>query len=163
MGDRESYEFLYAYDFSLTNATGQTARSLDKMEMFRKRLFGISDSSETDTWLAVLRVGLGVEVMLYSLSLRNDWIYLLSGTVRQLAEALLSLESHFVPRLGWFAVLAGQVEVDENRLLFAAWASLLLAGCGLLVGLVSRGSAIVSWFVYFCAAKSGGFVSYGIG
>ena len=85
------------------------------METFRKRLLEFLIPPETDHWLAILRVGLGVEVMLYSLSLRNDWIYLLSGTVRQLAEALLSLESHFIPRLGWFAALAGQVEVDENR------------------------------------------------
>src|SRR5215472_15128609 len=132
------------------------------METFRKRLLEFLFPPETDHYLAILRVGLGVEVTLYSLSLRNDWIYLLSGTVRQLAEALLSLESHFIPRLGWFTALAGQVEVDENRLLFAAWAFLLVAGCGLLIGLFSRVSAIVAWFLHLCAAKSGGFASYGM-
>jgi len=132
------------------------------METFRKRLLEFLFPPETDHYLAILRVGLGVEVTLYSLSLRNDWIYLLSGTVRQLAEALLSLESHFIPRLGWFTALAGQVEVDENRLLFAAWAFLLVAGCGLLIGLFSRVSAIVAWFLHLCTAKSGGFASYGM-
>jgi hypothetical protein len=132
------------------------------METFRKQLLEFLFPSETDHWLAILRVGLGVEVMLYSLSLRNDWTYLLSGTIRRLAEALLSLESHFIPRLGWFATLAAQVGVDENLLLFAAWASLLVAGCGLLIGLVSRVSAIFAWFLHLCAAKSGGFVSYGL-
>src|ERR1700746_1855839 len=117
---------------------------------------------QTDHWLAILRVGLGLEVMLYSMSLRNDWIYLLSGTVRRVAEALLSLESHFIPRLGWFVTLAAQVGLDENRLLFAAWASLLLAGCGLFIGFASRVSAIAAWFFHLCAAKSGGFVSYGM-
>ena len=132
------------------------------MGPFRKRLLAFLFPPETDHWLAILRVGLGVEVMVYSLSLRNDWTYLLSGTVRRLAEALLSLESHLIPRLGWFATLAAQFGVDENLFLFAAWASLLLAGCGLLIGLVSRFSAILAWFLHLCAAKSGGFVSYGL-
>ena len=69
------------------------------------------------------------------MSLRNDWTFLLSGTVRRLAEALLSSESHFIPRLGWFVNLGENVGVDENRLLFAAWACLLVAGCGLVIGL----------------------------
>jgi uncharacterized membrane protein YphA (DoxX/SURF4 family) len=135
---------------------------LKGMETFRKRLLEFLFPTETDDWLAILRVGLGVEVMLYSLSLRNDWIYLLSGTIRRLAEALLSLDSHFIPRLGWFATLAAQAGVDENRLLFAVWTSLLVSGCGLLIGFVSRVSAIVAWFLHLGAAKSGGFVSYGM-
>ena len=132
------------------------------METPGKRLMEFLFPPETDCWLAILRVGLGAEVMLYSMSLRNDWTYLLSGPVRQLAEALLSLESHFVPRLGWFVTLAVQAGVDENLLLFAVWASLVVAGCGLLVGLASRLSAILAWFIHLCAAKSGGFVSYGM-
>jgi uncharacterized membrane protein YphA (DoxX/SURF4 family) len=132
------------------------------MKLFRKRLLEFLFPRETDHWLAVLRVGLGVAVMVYSLSLRNDWTYLLSGTVRAVAEALLSLESHFIPRFGWFASLAAKCGVDENLFLFAAWASLFLAGCGLVLGLLSRVSAIVAWFLHLCAAKSGGFVSYGL-
>jgi hypothetical protein len=116
----------------------------------------------TDTWLAVLRVGLGLQVTLYSLSLRNDWNYLLSGTVRRLAEALLSLESHLTPRLGWFVVLGAQVGVQEKALLLLAWACLLTAGCALVFGVASRFSAIAAWFLHLCAAKSGGFVSYGM-
>jgi hypothetical protein len=129
---------------------------------FRRRLLKFLFPPETDTWLAILRVGLGVEVMVYSLSLRNDWSYLLSGTTRRLAEALLSLESHLIPRLGWFVTLAAEVGLHEKTLLFAAWASLLVVGCGLLVGLACRLSAIAAWFLHLCAAKSGGFVSYGM-
>jgi uncharacterized membrane protein YphA (DoxX/SURF4 family) len=132
------------------------------MRAFRTRVLEFLFAPETDHWLAILRIGLGLEVMLYSLSLRNDWIYLLSGTVRKLAEGLLSLESHFIPRLGLFVVLAAQLGVDENRLLFVAWAFLLVAGCGLLVGVASRVSAIVAWLLHLCAAKTGGFVSYGM-
>ena len=132
------------------------------MQAFRTRLLEFLFPAETDHWLATLRVGIGVEVILYSMSLRNDWTFLLSGTVRRLAEALLSSESHFIPRLGWFVTLVAQVGVDENRLLFAAWACLLLAGCGLVIGFASRVSAIGAWFLHLCAAKSGGFVSYGV-
>jgi hypothetical protein len=115
----------------------------------------------TDTWLAVLRVGLGLEVTLYCLSLRNDWTYLLSGTTRRLTEALLSLDTHFVPRLGWFTSLA-QLGVGEEKVLFVAWVCLFAAGCALLIGFASRVSAIAAWLLHLCAAKSGGFVSYGV-
>lgn len=39
---------------------------------------------------------------------------------------------------------------------------LIAAGCCLLMGLASRFSAILAWFLHLCAAKSGGFVSYGV-
>jgi len=116
----------------------------------------------TDRWLILLRVGLGLQITLYSLSLRSDWNYLLSGTVRMIAEALLSLQSHFVPRLGWLISLGTQVGLHEETVLFVAWACLVVAGCGLLVGVACRFSAIVAWFFHLCAAKSGGFVSYGM-
>src|SRR5947207_9205264 len=132
------------------------------MKTCRKRLLEFLFPPETDRWLAILRVGLGSEVILYSMSLRTEWMYLLSGTVRRLAEALLSLESHFIPRLGWFVTLAAQVGIDENRLLFAAWSSLLIAGCGMVIGFASRASAFAAWFLHLCVAKSGGFVSYGM-
>jgi hypothetical protein len=132
------------------------------MQRVKARLIEFLFPPSTDTWLAVLRVGLGLEVTLYSLSIRNDWTYLLSGTARKLAEALLSLESHFVPRLGWFVSLATQIGLPQKTLLFLIWACLLAAGCGLVVGVASRFAAIAAWFFHLCAAKSGGFVSYGM-
>lgn len=116
----------------------------------------------TDSWLAILRIGLGLEVALYSLSLRNDWAYLLSGTFRRVAEALLSLESHFIPRLGWVINLGTHVGLHEATVLFVTWACLLATGCSLLVGLACRLSAITAWVLHLCAAKSGAFVSYGM-
>jgi hypothetical protein len=132
------------------------------MQGDKTRLLKFLFPPSTDTWLAVLRVGLGLQVTLYSLSLRTDWNYLFSGTVRKVAEALLSLESHFVPRLGWPINLGAQVGLHEQTLLFVAWAYLVVAGCGLLVGVACRFSAIAAWFLHLCAAKSGGFVSYGM-
>jgi hypothetical protein len=132
------------------------------MQSVKTRLFGFLFPPSTDTWLAVLRVGLGSEVTLYSVSLRNDWISLLSGPARKVAEALLSLESHFVPRLGWSISAGTQVGLDEATVLQVTWICLLLAGCGLVIGVASRLSAIAAWFLHLCAAKSGGFVSYGM-
>ena len=137
------------------------------MQTSRERLLEFLFPAETDNWLAVLRVGFGFQVVFYSLSLRNDWNYLLSGTAsglvtRNLAEALLSLESRFVPRLEWLVALGAHVGLHEETVVSVAWSCLLVAGCGLLVGLACRFFAVVAWFLHLSAAKSGGFVSYGV-
>jgi hypothetical protein len=99
--------------------------------------------------------------------LLNDWNYLFAATgsglvSRNLGEAILSLESPFVPRLGWLIALGAHVGLGEETVLSAAWICLLGAGCGLLAGLFCRCSAILAWFLHLCAAKSGAFVSYGV-
>src|SRR5881397_2829983 len=136
------------------------------MQALRDRVFEFLFPAESDNWLAVLRLGLGLQVTLYSLSLRNDWNYLLSGTVglinRNLTEALLSVESHFAPRFGWLVALGAHVGLREETVLSVAWICLLAAACGLLMGLACRFSAILAWFLQICTAKSGGFVSYGV-
>jgi Vitamin K-dependent gamma-carboxylase len=132
------------------------------MQVMKEPLLGFLFPADADNWLAVFRIGLGFEVIFYASSLRNDWTYLLSGTARSLAETLLSVESHFVPRLGWAVALAGHIGLREQTVLSLAWVCLILAGCGLLVGLACRTSAILAWFFHLCAAKSGGFVSYGV-
>ena len=137
------------------------------MQALRERLLKFLFPPETNDWLAVLRVGLGLQTTLYSLSLRNDWNDLLGGAGTgvascDLAEALLSMESHFVPRLGWLGLLGEYVGLREETVLFVAWACLLVAGGGLLLGLACRFSAILAWFFHLCAAESGGFVSYGM-
>jgi len=133
----------------------------------RNRLLEFLFPAESDTWLSILRLGLGLQVTLYSLSLRNDWNYLLAGTgngliSRDLAEALLSVESHFIPKLGWLVALGAHVGLREETILSVAWICLLAAGCGLLLGFACRLSAVLAWFLHLCAAKSGGFVSYGV-
>jgi hypothetical protein len=137
------------------------------MQVSKERILGFLFPAETDNWLAVLRLGLGLQTTLYSLSLRNDWNHLLGGAGKgvsgpDLAEALLSVESHFVPRLGWLAALGEHVGLREESVLAVAWICLLVAGCGLFLGLFCRFSAILSWFFHLCAAESGGFVSYGV-
>ena len=132
----------------------------------RKRLLEFLFPAESDAWLTILRVGLGLQVTFYSLSLRNDWNYLLAGTSglinRNLAEALLSVESPFVPRLGWLVAVGQRVGLREDVVLFAAWIFLVGAGCALLIGIASRFSAILAWLLHLCAAKSGAFFTYGV-
>src|SRR5213080_3343232 len=137
------------------------------MPVLRRRLSEFLFPAETDNWLAALRLGLGLQITLYSLSLRNEWNYLLSGSNnglinRNLAEALLSVKSHVVPRLGWLVALGAHAGLHEKTVLSVAWICLLAAGCGLLVGLACRFSAVLAWFLHLCAAKSAGFVSYGV-
>src|SRR5216684_2428400 len=137
------------------------------MEAWRERLRRFLFPEETDYWLGILRVGLGLQVVFYSLSLKNDWNYLFAGTgygliSRTLSEALLSAEIPFVPRLGWLVAAGERVGLSEGMVLFVVWGMLLCAGCSLLIGLFSRSSAILAWFLHLCAAKSGGLVSYGV-
>jgi hypothetical protein len=137
------------------------------METWRKRILQFLFPAGSDTWLAILRLGLGLQAILYALSLLNDWNYLFAATgsglvSRNLGEAILSLESPFVPRLGWLIALGAHVGLGEETVLSAAWICLVAAGCGLLAGLFCRCSAILAWFLHLCAAKSGAFVSYGV-
>jgi hypothetical protein len=137
------------------------------MQVSKERLFRFLFPAETDNWLTILRLGLGVQTTLYSLSLRNDWDYLLGGAGEgvsspHLAEALLSVESYFVPRLGWLVASGTHVGLREETVISIAWICLLVAGCGLLMGVACRFSAVLAWFLHLCAAKSGEFVSYGV-
>ena len=92
------------------------------MQVPKERILGFLFPAETDNWLAILRLGLGLQTTLYSISLRNDWNDLLrGGSGRDFAEALLSVESHFVPRLGWFVALGEHVALREESILTVAW------------------------------------------
>jgi hypothetical protein len=137
------------------------------MERWKERLHRFLFPPENDYWLGFLRVGLSLQIILYVFSLKDDWNYLFAGTRhgligRAFSEALLSTESPLVPGLGWLVTVGARVGLHEWTVLSIAWWSLLGAGCGLLVGIFSRASAIMAWFLHLCAAKSGGLVSYGV-
>jgi hypothetical protein len=121
---------------------------------------------ETDTWLAVLRIGLGLQVVAYVLFLRSDWHYLFAsggkGLVgREVGEAIASFDSPLIPKFGWLIVAGRVLNIGEETVLTVAWIGLLSAGCLLLLGLLSRPAAIVAWFVHLCAAESGALLTYG--
>ena len=137
------------------------------MARWTERLRAFLFPPEVDLWLGLLRIGLGLQVLFYALSLRADWNYLFAGPGegligRALPEALLSTESPLIPRLGWLVMLTARTGFSESTALSIVWWVLLFAGCCLLIGFLSRASAILAWFVHLCAAESGGFVSYGV-
>jgi len=103
---------------------------------------------ETDTWLAVLRIGLGMQVIVYALFLRSDWHYLFAssgkGLVgREVGEAITSFDSPLIPTLGWLVAIGRNFNISEEAVLSIAWICLLSAGCLLLLGLFCRPAAIV--------------------
>src|SRR4030095_6556507 len=120
---------------------------------------------ETDRWVAVLRIGLGLQVTIYALFLKSDWHYLFANTgkglvSRELGEAITSFDSPLIPKLGWPVALGGYAHIGEDAVLSIAWACLLCMGLLLLVGIFSRPAAITAWFLHLCAVKSGGLFAY---
>src|SRR5260370_16593147 len=47
-------------------------------------------------------------------------------------------------------------------MLYRGWVAFLGRGVFLLLGLFCRTSAIVAWFLYLCAVKSGNLLTYGV-
>jgi hypothetical protein len=131
-----------------------------------RRLADFLFPSDSDRWLTILRIGLGCHVVLYSLSLLNDWNYFFATSgnalvTRDFAEALLTLNG-FVPRLGWLVAIGTRLGVSEGVALSTTWICLLCAGVSLMLGFLCRFSSVLAWFLHLCAAKSGAFVSYGV-
>lgn len=144
----------------------QISAGLSPLQRCWQRFLGFLFPSETDTWLAVLRIGLGLQVIVYALFLRSDWHYLFAssgkGLVgREVGEAISSFESPLIPTFGWLVAVGRNLNTSEESVLTIAWVCLLSSGCLLLLGLFSRPAAIVAWFVHLCAAESGGLLAYG--
>jgi hypothetical protein len=122
---------------------------------------------ESDRWVSVLRIGLGLQVICFCLALRKDWIHLLSvnssGLIsRDLMEATLNAESFLLPRLGWLIEIGNRFGIPESTSLWFTWTALIVAATFVLLGLFSRIAAIVTWFLFLCVVKSVGFFSYGV-
>ncbi len=122
---------------------------------------------DSDRWLALLRVGLGFQIVLFCLSLQDDWNQLFAGESsgfigRELTEAIVNIESPFVPRLGWLVSAGNHLGLSDQAMVSLVWLVLLCAGCCLFAGLFSRTAAISAWFIHLCAVKSGDFLAYGL-
>jgi hypothetical protein len=131
-----------------------------------QRFLGFLFPSESDTWLTVFRIGLGLQITIYALFLRSDWHYLFAssgkGLVgREIGEAITSFDSPLIPKLSWLIVLGRNINMSEETVLSIAWACLLCMGLLLLLGLFCRPAAIIAWFLHLCAAESGGLFAYG--
>jgi len=139
----------------------------NRVATVREWLIAFLFSPDSDRWVALLRLGLGLQVALYCLSLRNDWNDLFArdsnGFIsRELTEAILTLQNPLVPRLGWFVAWGSYLGLTEETILFVTWICLLGAACCLLLGFCCRTSAIIAWLLHLCAVKSGDFVAYGM-
>jgi len=137
-----------------------------RLEEAWKRLLRFLFPAESDTWLAVLRIGLGLQVAVYALFLRSDWHYLFGssgkGLVgREIGDAITSFESPLIPTLSWLVALGRSINISEEAVLSISWACLLSSGCFLLLGLFCRPAAIIAWFLHLCVAESGGLLAYG--
>ncbi len=144
----------------------QASSWLTPLQKCWQRLAAFLFPPESDTWLAALRIGLGLQVSVYALFLRSDWHYLFAsggkGLIgREVGESISSFDSPFIPKLGWLVALGRNLNISEETVLTVAWICLLSAGCLLLLGLFCRPAAIAAWFVHICAAESGGLLAYG--
>lgn len=137
------------------------------MRKWSERLVDLLFTGESDRWLTILRVGLGLQVVIYAWSLRNDWNYLFASNgqgliSRDLAEALLDIEGRAIPRLTWLVSFGEMAGLPESRVISLTWFFLLVAGLCVLAGFFSRLAAIVAWLFHLCSVKSGGLLSYGV-
>ena len=134
------------------------------MRRFKERSAHFLFSADSGQWLSLLRVGLGLQVVLYALSLHKDWHYFFVGTGhgltgRDLGEAVLS---PLIPRLGWLVNLGAALGFNETAILSLTWVAQVAVGCFLAIGFFSRPSAIVAWFLHLCATKSATLFPYGM-
>ena len=95
---------------------------LNSLQKCWQRFLGFLFPSESDTWLTVFRIGLGLQVTLYALFLRSDWHYLFAssgkGLVgRELGEAISSFESPLIPKFGWLIAVGRNVNMSEETVL----------------------------------------------
>jgi hypothetical protein len=140
---------------------------VSQMNSWTERLRRFMFPAESDAWLAYLRVGLGIVIICYCWSLRSDWNDLFGasdhGTIsRSLAEKILSVDSPLIPRLGWISALGARFGLNDETVVSIAWVGLLCAGFALLLGILPRFFAVLSWFLHLSVAKTGEFVSYGL-
>lgn len=137
------------------------------IDLVRRRLEKFLFVPEADTWLGFFRVSVALQVIFYCLSLRKDWVDLFAigraGMIkRDLAEAILSADSHYIPRFGWVVDLFVGLGFSEQTALTIGWWSLAGSGFLLVLGLFSREAAIVALFLHLCAVKSSSGLTYGV-
>src|SRR3954467_11938357 len=101
-----------------------------------KRLWTFLFPRKSDDWLAFLRVGLGLQLILYCLSARAGWIEVFVGdrgglSSRRISEALIGLQSPLIARVDWLVRVGASIGIQERTTLWMVW-SILLLSAGLL-------------------------------
>src|SRR5207244_11011162 len=124
---RRRFRFNYARTFvsfvaSCKDVQNAVDQDMTALQRWWRGLLEFLFPPETDTWLAILRIGLGLQVAVYALFLRSDWHYLFSGTgeglvSRELGEAIASFYSPLIPKLGWLVACGQRVRLREETFL----------------------------------------------
>src|SRR2546423_979610 len=135
--------------------------------MLTRRLTEFLFPEVPDTWLTVLRIGLGLQVVAYCFSLLPDWNFVFVGSgsgliSRDVTETILTLDCPFLPRLSWFVDLGKHVGFSEGKVLSLILLCFLGSGCCLIAGLFCRTAAVVAWLLHLSSVTSGGLMSYGV-
>src|SRR5437867_13076815 len=83
-----------------------------------ENLMGFLFPSETDKWLGIFPIGLGLQVAVYALFLRSDWHYLSSTTgkgrfSRKLGEPITTSNSPRIPKLGALITISGYAHIRQ--------------------------------------------------
>ena len=117
---------------------------------------------ENNAWLTILRIGLGIQLTLYELSMRNDWLRLLKNEGRRISEAVLAAESSAIPRVGWLMRIGSMLGANERQILLIIWLALLGAAVLLIAGLFCRTAAVAAWLLHLAVVKSASVFSYGV-
>ena len=131
------------------------------------RLLRFLFEASSDLWVSILRIGMGLTVVAYGVSLRMDWDWLFAGfgkglIQREIGEGLAHWQSPWVPVLQWPVALGASVGLSEHAMLAIVWICLVTCGVFLILGIFCRLAAILAWFWHLAAAMSGGLAAYGV-
>jgi hypothetical protein len=140
---------------------------MERFKKIRDAAIAFFFPDESDAWLTLLRVGVGLVVLCYAGSLAKHWSFLLGTSesalvTRDFSEALLALQSRFVPRIGWLVDAGNTIGLGEPSVLGLTWLCLFCSALAVTLGIFTRFVAVVCWFIHLCVAKSSDFVSYGV-
>jgi hypothetical protein len=126
------------------------------------RIVGWFFPEQTTLWISLLRSGLGIQLLLRTLSIRGDWLHMLDPESRRISEAILTAQSSWIPRVGWFVKAANTMGIAEPQLLNGLWWLSLLLALLLTAGLFCRASTIASWLLHLAIVKSTNIFGYGM-
>lgn len=139
----------------------------EQLRHLREVLLDFLFPERSDVWLSVLRIGLGLQVAFYCLSIRRDWNRLFAWSEggwinRDLLEAILTAQAPLAPRIGWLLSIGEHFGLSEQATLTTIWICLTAAACCLILGFLSRIAAVTAWMLHVCAVSSGGILTYGV-
>ena len=128
---------------------GRGASARARVTTKSSRLWRFLFPRESDSWVAFLRIGLGLQLILYCLSARPGWIEVFAGdrgalSSRRISETLIALQSALIPRVDWLLRLGTRIGVQETAMLWMIWNILPLSAVLLVAGVFCRPAAITA-------------------